>query len=374
MKYLLAPDSFKESMSAFEACKAMAKGIKKVDPQAEIDICPLADGGEGTAEILNQALNTEIKKVSVLNQKEIEVEASLGFDVASQTAIIEAASAVAIDFVEVDNRNPLEYTSYGLGQLINYAIDSKAKKIICALGGSGTNDGGLGMLLALGLKCFDKAGLEFKPKISEINNCVRLDFAQVLERVSNIEIQVASDVSNPYLGSNGATYVFAKQKGASSEDIIILESCLNHLNNLFIESLGIDLANIKCSGAAGGIAGALHLINGELVSGIDLVLDKVNFDERLKGIDYIFTGEGSIDSQTVNGKTISGLARRAKKANVPVIAFAGRVYGDLTPLYEIGVKSIFSITLAAMSLEQALKEGSNSMSETVMNVVKLITK
>lgn len=371
MKIVIASDSFKESMSAFEACEAIKKGIYAVDSQVDCISIPMSDGGEGTVDVLLETTHSKTRMVEVLNPFHEKIYASYGVD-SNGSAIMECAAAVGIDLIPVEKRNPSVALSTGLGEMLLDALEQGANQIVIGLGGSGTNDGGFGLLCALGTKFYDKNMNELPLSMDSVLKIESMDLSEAISKLEKCKLIVASDVDNVYTGDQGATYVFGRQKGASDSQLDYLESCLCHLQEIIKNQYGIDLSAIKKSGAAGGLGGALYLLGAKMMSGIEMVLNVTDFEDKIKGADFIFTGEGSIDEQTINGKTISGISKLGKKHNIPVIAFAGRVTKGAQNLYDNGVTAMFSITNEAKSLKQALLDGTESLTSTTKNVFKLI--
>lgn len=374
MKFVLAPDSFKESMTSKEACDAMERGIKKVINDAQCIKVPMADGGEGTVEALAYGSKGKIKKVFVTGPLgKHKVNASYGIFGDGKRAIIEMAEASGIRLVKRELRNPLITTTYGTGELILDAIDNGAKHIIIGIGGSATNDGGAGMLQALGGKLLDKEGNELGFGGVELLKLHKIDLSTLDSRIKDINFEVACDVTNPLIGENGASYIFGKQKGASKEDMKVLDKALTNYAEVIKRDLGIDVRYVEGAGAAGGLGAALLVfLNGKLKSGIELVIKHTELEEKLKDADYVFTGEGAIDSQTIYGKTPMGVAMVAKKHGVKTIAFAGKVGDGVENLYDIGIKSIFSIMREVESLDEALKNGIENLEKTTEAVVRLL--
>lgn len=374
MKFVLAPDSFKESMTSKEACDAMERGIKKVINDAQCIKVPMADGGEGTVEALAYGTKGKIKKVFVTEPLgKDKVNASYGIFGDGKRAIIEMAEASGIRLVKRELRNPLITTTYGTGELILDAIDNGAKHIIIGIGGSATNDGGAGMLQALGGKLLDKEGNELGFGGVELLKLHKIDLSTLDSRIKDINFEVACDVTNPLIGENGASYIFGKQKGASKEDMKVLDKALTNYAEVIKRDLGIDVRYVEGAGAAGGLGAALLVfLNGKLKSGIELVIKHTELEEKLKDADYVFTGEGAIDSQTIYGKTPMGVAMVAKKHGVKTIAFAGKVGDGVENLYDIGIKSIFSIMREVESLDEALKNGIENLEKTTEAVVRLL--
>ncbi|WP_296877754.1 glycerate kinase, partial [Thomasclavelia sp.] len=370
-KIVIACDSFKESMSAKDACKAIEKGIKAVDRTIDCLSIPMADGGEGTTEILMEAANCLPVFLTVHDPFHHLIDISYGMN-QDGLAIMDVALACGLNLIPKDKRDPTKALSTGVGEMIKDAIINGAKEIIIGLGGSGTNDGGFGLLYAIGAVFYDSNDKKLPLSYQSIIKINRIDLSKVNELLKNCQIFVASDVENVFTGLHGATYTFGKQKGASLKQLDILEKSLLHFQDIVEKQYHIDLSKIAKTGGAGGIGGALYLIKALLVSGIDLVLDKVEFEKQIKDANYIFTGEGSIDGQTINGKTISGIIKIAKKYHVPVIALAGRINQDATNLYDLGLTAMFSITNEAKPLKEALKDGKSSLMLTTQNIIRLL--
>ena len=373
MKFLLAPDSFKESMTAKEACIAMEKGILKIIPNAEIIHVPMADGGEGTMEALVDATNGKIFEVDVTAPLGNKVKGKYGILGDGKTAIIEIAQSSGLHLVKKEKRNPLIATTYGIGELIKAVLDKGIGKIIIGLGGSATNDGGVGMLQALGASFKDKEGAEIKFGGASLINLCTIDLSSFDKRIKYIDIEVACDVTNPLLGKNGASYVFGPQKGATDEMVYQLEKGLSNYVEVVNKVINKNIDNIEGAGAAGGLGAALvGFCNGRLRSGVELVIEYSALKDKLDGCDYVFTGEGSIDYQTKFGKTLVGVSKIAKEKGIPVIAFAGRIGTGINELYSLGVKSIICIMQEVVSLEEALKQGKDNLERTVENVVRIV--
>ena len=373
MKFVLAPDSFKESMTSMEACLAMEKGIKKVFKDAECIKVPMADGGEGTVDALVNATEGQLVEIEVTNPLGKKIKANYGILGDGKTAVIEMAKASGIELIDRNERNPYITTTYGTGEIIKDAVNKGIKHILIGIGGSATNDAGAGMLQALGVKLLDGNKEEIAFGGAELKKIEYIDKGSLDEFLKDVTIEVACDVTNPLVGENGASYVFGPQKGATPEMVKVLDNNLRHFALKVKESFGIDIADVKGSGAAGGLGGALlGFLNAELISGIDLVIKYTNLEEKIKTSDYVFTGEGSIDGQTIFGKTPVGVSKLGKKYDIPVIAFAGKVEPESSNLYSEGMKSIFSIMRGVESLEDALKNGASNLEKTVESVVRII--
>ena len=370
---LLAPDSFKESMTAKEVCEAMEKGIKNANNNITCVHVPMADGGEGTMQSLVDATGGKIYKVNVTGPLGNEVEASYGILGDGKTGMLEMASASGIHLVPPDKRNPLVTTTYGTGQLIKACLDHGAKKLLIGIGGSATNDGGSGVIQALGARLLDSEGKELGFGGGELNKLHAIDMAGFDARLKDIVVEVACDVNNPLCGECGASNVFGKQKGATAEMIEVLDENLKHYAEVIKEQFGKDVLHEKGAGAAGGLgAGLMAFLGGTLKKGIDMVIEYSQLEEKVKAADMVWTGEGSIDFQTQYGKTPVGVAKIAKKYNKPVIALAGRIGNDIDALYEEGIDSMFCIMRGASTLEEALERGKENMEKTAENIIRLL--
>jgi len=374
MKFVLAPDSFKESMTSKEACDAMERAIKKVIKDAECVKVPMADGGEGTTVSLVEGSDGKIFTTEVTGPLGNKVKAIYGIMGDKETGIIEMAMASGIQLVKKEQRNPLITTTYGTGELIKALLDKGVKRILLGIGGSATNDGGAGMVQALGGKLLDKNGVEVKFGGGHLNEIEKIDLSNLDSRLQNVKIEVACDVINPFIGKNGASRIFGPQKGADEQMVQLLDNNLAHFAEVIKRDLGKDIAEVPGAGAAGGLGGALlAFLNAELKRGIEMVIQYTNLREKLVGADFVFTGEGSIDGQTLFGKTPIGVAKNAKKAGAKVIAFAGRVADDVDNLYGSGIDSIFCILNGVTSLDDALENGTHNLEKTVENVVRLLS-
>ncbi|MGN1272677.1 MAG: glycerate kinase [Lactobacillus sp.] len=376
MKFVLAPDSFKESMSAKEVCQAMKQGIKKVLPNAEIVAVPMADGGEGTMDSLVDATNGHKYEVQVTGPLGKQVTAHYGILGDQKTAIIEMAEASGLSYIPQKDRTPetiKKTTTFGIGELINAALEHDVNRIIIGLGGSSTNDGGSGMAQAIGVKFFDHHDHEITKKLGggDLKQITRIDTNSVNPKIKNTEFLLASDVTNPLTGTNGASYVFGPQKGADPKTVKELDDNLTH----YAEIIGKEIAKTPGSGAAGGLgAGLLAFTSAKIYPGVKLVAQEVYLAEKIKDADYVFTGEGGTDFQTQFGKTPYGVAQIAKKYNVPVISLAGYIGQGIDQLYDKGFTAIFGILAKAENIDQALKDGPQNVERTTENIVRLIVK
>lgn len=376
MKFVLAPDSFKESMTAKEVCQAMENGIRKVLPDAKIISVPMSDGGEGTMDSLIDATNGQKYAVKVTEPLGTPVTAHYGILGDQKTAIIEMAEASGLSYVPQDKRTPAtikKTTTFGTGELINAALKHDVTRVIIGLGGSSTNDGGSGMAQAIGVKFFDHNDHEITQKLGggDLKQITRIDTIDINPKIKKTKFLLASDVTNPLIGTNGASYVFGPQKGADQATAKELDENLSH----YAKIIGQNIAQTPGSGAAGGLgAGLLAFTHAKIYPGVKLVANEVHLAEKIKEADYVFTGEGGTDFQTQFGKTPYGVAQIAKKYDVPVISLAGYIGKGIDHLYDKGFTAIFGILAKAENIDQALKDGPQNVERTTENVVRLIAK
>lgn len=373
MKIIIAPDSFKESLTAMEVANAIEAGFKQVMPHAQFIKLPMADGGEGTVQSLVDATNGAIINCPVTGPLGEKVDAFYGLSGDGQTAVIEMAAASGLHLVAPERRNPLLTTTYGTGELIKAALDKGVKHIIVGIGGSATNDGGAGMAQALGIKMVDKNGLEIGYGGGALAHLSRIDLSAVDARLQTVALEVACDVNNPLCGRKGAAHVFGPQKGATPEMVALLDKNLAHYADIIKTQLGREIKDMPGAGAAGGMGAALlGLFNATLRPGIEIVMDAVNFSEIIAGADLVVTGEGRIDSQTIHGKTPIGVARAAKKQGIPVIAIAGCLSSDCAVVYEQGIDCVFSVLSSAVSLEEAFRDAAANIEISARNIAALL--
>ena len=374
MKIVIAPDSYKETLSAKDVASCIETGFKKVFKNAEFIKVPLADGGEGTVQALVDATNGSIKKVIVKDPLQRDIQAYYGVLSDKKTAVIEMATASGLELLKEDEKNPLETTTYGFGQLIKDAYEMGIRDFILGLGGSATNDCGIGMLQALGVKFFDKDKKELA--IIGAKYIDKIDFFDIsaLKKYEDINIEVACDVKNPLYGKNGASFVFAKQKGADENIIELLDKSLEKFANLCEKTFNKKTKDIEGCGAAGGLGFALiTFMNAKLKSGIDIVIQKVNLEEHIKDCSLVITGEGKIDSQTIQGKTPIGVAKLAKKYDKKVIAIAGCTSNDYELVYEYGIDAVFDVTPISMSFETIKKDAKKNLELSAYNIAKVLS-
>ncbi|WP_026562958.1 glycerate kinase [Bacillus sp. J37] len=369
MKIVIAPDSFKESLSAMEAALAIERGFKRIFPNADYQKMPMADGGEGTVQSLVDATNGSIKERIVTGPLGNPVKAFFGLMGDGKTAVIEMAAASGLHLVPFERRNPLVTTTRGTGELILSALDLGVEHMIIGVGGSATNDGGAGMVQALGGRLLDSDGNDIQAGGGVLSEIASIDLTGLDQRLTEIKIEVACDVDNPLTGPRGASAIFGPQKGATPEMVQLLDQNLTHFADVVEASLGRSFRNIEGAGAAGGLGASLvAFLNAELKRGIQIVLDAVNFDEVVEDANLVITGEGRIDSQTIYGKTPIGVAKAAKKYGVPVIGVAGSLSKDCDVVYEHGIDALFSIVPGVTTLPNAFEHAADYMEMTARNI------
>lgn len=374
VKVVLAPDSYKECMTAQEASQAMEEAVLHVIPDAEVIQLPVADGGEGTLDVLTYATNGRIHETMVTDPLGKKVKARYSILGDKKTAVVEMAEASGLHLVPPLQRDPLLTTTYGTGELIKAALDHEITNLIVTIGGSATNDCGVGMLQALGAKITDKNGLPIGFGGGALGHVEDIDMDELDPRLRNVNISIACDVNNPLTGPKGASHVFGPQKGATPDMVEHLDKNIMHFAVKIKKATGKDILNIPGAGAAGGLGAALLICGGILRPGIDLVLDTLHFDEKMIGYDVIFTGEGKIDSQTPDGKVIAGISKRGKKAGIPVVAFVGSIKPGYESLYNEGLLSAHCIAQGPCTLEEALLDGKSNLVQTVSNVTRILAR
>ncbi|MDG5498331.1 glycerate kinase [Marinobacter sp. BGYM27] len=370
---LIAPDSFKESLSAAEVADAIRDGMAEVLTDAAYTLLPLADGGEGTMEALVIAAGGRYVTVQVTGPDGSPVQARFGLIHDDRTAVIEMAEASGLQRLPVARRNPMKTTSRGTGELILEALDADVEQVILTLGGSATNDGGLGMAQALGVKALDASGQPIGPGGQGLLNLASLNLHELDTRIPATRFRVICDVVNPLTGPHGATHVFGPQKGATPDMLIALDQGMARYGRLLEQVTSVKLMEMPGAGAAGGMgAAACGFLGARLEPGIDVVMDAVRFREQIKGVDLVITGEGRIDAQTAHGKTLAGVAREAAQAGVPVIALAGSVGEDYKEALACGITAVFSITPSPMALDEALEQAGSNIRRTARNIAALV--
>jgi len=373
MKVLIAPDKFKGSLTGMQFCAAAEEGIKEILPNTEIIKLPLSDGGDGTIEILEYHLKGMRVMLKVNDPLFRQIEASYLYMDTIKTAFIEMAEASGMYLLKPEEQNCFHTTTLGTGELILSAIKKGAKTIILGIGGSATNDCAIGMATALGYKFEDENGVELSPIGKNLSRIHSINSKNVISTLKSIEFKVACDVTNPLYGEHGAAYVYGPQKGASKEEIKQLDSGLKNISKLFKKQFDMDVQNLKGAGAAGGMGGGTSVfLNAKLLSGIDLVKDLIDFDTQIKGADWIITGEGKLDSQTLSGKTIDGVIASAKKQNIPVAVLCGSVALSKEDANEFGISYAASVMEKANSLEDAMLNGYRYVKQMALNFAKEI--
>lgn len=352
MRILVAPDKFKGTLTARDVGEALARGVTRALPGADIVICPAADGGDGTAETLADALGGEMVTRTVTGPLGAPVQASYG--VAGETAVIEMASASGLRLLAPDELDPLKTTTFGAGELIAAALEAGSRRLIVGIGGSATVDGGAGAASALGARLLDRKGLPIGPGGGELCRLAHIDLAHMHEGIGAADILVACDVASPLLGSQGAAHLYGPQKGATPQQVAQLERCMVHYADVVERELGVDLRTLAGGGAAGGLgAGLVALAGATLKPGVEIVLDALDFDRRVAGIDVVVTGEGMIDGQTAHGKTPVGVARAAKHAGARVIAVAGQRGPGAELVLAEGIDEIVALAPDLCSVDEA---------------------
>ncbi len=368
MNVIIAMDSFKGCASSYELSKAIAQGIEEVYPHASIKAYEIADGGEGTLEAMVANSGGEIFSCKVHDPLMNPIMAQYGILGDQTTCVIEMARASGLPLVPKEKRNPLLTTTFGVGELIRAGLEKGCRKFIVGIGGSATNDAGVGMLQALGFSFLDKDNQEVGFGGGALANIVRIDTSKALSELASCTFTIACDVDNPMYGKKGAAHIYAHQKGATKDDIIALDAGVEHFAGVIEKQLKKEVANVAGSGAAGALGGGfLAFLNATLCSGIDIVLEGIHFDKQLEKVDFVITGEGRIDAQSLMGKVISGIAKRCVKAHVPLIALAGGIEADALKSHESGVSALFSILQSPMSLEEAMNK------ETTLRQIKQST-
>jgi len=373
MRYLVAPDKYKGSFDAVKASEIIKKAIQAVDRNSEVKTLPLADGGEGTLLALANIFNAKIEYVEVKDPLFRPIKSRIAFF--NNKAIIEMAESSGLLLLKENERNPLNTTTYGVGELIKYAISKGVYEIIIGIGGSATNDAGIGMLSALGMKFLDENKNPIEPVGKNLSSICMIDDTKFIKDVLNVKFTVLCDVTNPLYGENGAAYIFAPQKGASKEDVEQLDKGLRSFANVAKDYLNEDFSQKSGSGAAGGLGFALlAFLNAKYVSGIDYLLQASNADSLVEWADIIITGEGRFDRQSLSGKSTLGISKLARKYNKTVIVVSGSIDCPFDEYTKEGITSIFSIVDMASSLDRCLVEAERLLDETMKSIVNLLLK
>ncbi|PJN86871.1 glycerate kinase [Bacillus sp. mrc49] len=372
MKVVIAPDSFKESLPADEVARAIQAGFLSIFPQAEYHLLPIADGGEGTVQALVSAHKGSIESVFVTGPLGIPVEAKIAFSNDGKTAFIEMAEACGLHLVPMDRRNPLHTTSFGVGELMLHALNHGAAELIIGVGGSSTNDGGVGMASALGYEFFDEQGKQVEGIGKDLFHITTLSDRNRDRRLDTVKIIVAADVDNPLTGRNGATYIYGPQKGLPKEMLNEMDQAMGRFHQIAGSYMGTDVSSLPGSGAGGGMGAGLLLFTGaQIKKGIDLVLEHLKMKEICQDADIVIVGEGKIDSQTINGKAPAGVAKCAPR-KAKVIAICGSVGEGSEALYDHGFDAIFPTIPAMLPIENILSGAFANIERTSRNVAALL--
>lgn len=372
MKIVIAIDSFKGSCSTFEAADAVERGVRYYKSDIKTIKLPIADGGEGTTEALVSVLDGEYEEVEVLNPLGKKIKTKYGI-LPGETAVIEMAAASGMPLLNESELNPLKTTTYGTGQLIKDALNKGCKTIYIGLGGSATNDAGVGMAQALGVNFKDKNGNEIGFGGGELNKIAQINTSNIDQRINDTEFILLSDVSNPLCGDNGASAIYGPQKGATPEMIRLLDDNLNHFAKQIDKHLKQDILNAPGGGAAGGLAASLLVFcQAQNSSGIDKIIELIELEKHIEDADLVITGEGRIDAQTSSGKVPVGVARKAKKYGVPVIAIVGSIGEGAESVYNHGIDAISDIIHAPITLDQAMKDGISLIEKTAERMMRIL--
>jgi len=373
MKIVIAPDSYKESLSALEVATQIEAGFREIFPEACYVKLPIADGGEGTVEAMVAATNGDIIEVDVTGPLGDPIHSFYGISGDRQQAFIEMAAASGLEQVAPELRNPMNTTSWGTGELIRYALDSGVQSILIGIGGSATNDGGIGMVQALGARLLDSDGEPLGLGGREVARLASIDISGLDKRLKACCIEVACDVTNLLTGKEGASAVFGPQKGATPEMVTKLDLALEHYAKIISRDLDIDVMMLSGGGAAGGMGAALFAFCGaQLQQGIEIVTRALKLDELVRDADLVITGEGRIDSQSIHGKVPIGVAKVAKRYNIPVIGIAGSLTPDVAVVYGHGLDAVFSVLYRICTLDEALNEAGDNLRMAARNIAATI--
>lgn len=373
MKIVIAPQSFKGSLSAWEVARAIARGIRRVLADAETILVPVADGGEGTVDALVHGTHGQFMTTEVTGPLGEKVTANWGVLGDRLTAVVEMAAASGITLVPRGKLNPLLATTYGTGELIRAALNAGCRRLIIGIGGSATNDGGAGMAQALGVKLLDENGEELPRGGAALARLSHIDISGLDCRLAECQVITACDVTNPLCGVQGASRIYGPQKGATEEMCQQLDEALANYAKVIKRDLGINVIDMPGAGAAGGLgAGLVAFLGAKLASGIEIVSEVVGLHDCLKGASLVFTGEGRIDTQTLFGKTITGVAAKAKAFRIPVVAIAGEVTGDYQEIYQHGIDAVMSIAPGPISLKKSMAAADTLVADAAERALRLI--
>ncbi len=373
MKFVLAPDKYKGSLTGFEICEALETGLSKVFKDARIIRLPMADGGDGTIDVVRYYLKAKTKTLTVHDPLFRPVEANYLYSEDTKIAYIEMAEASGLKLLSETEKNGMATTTIGTGELLLDAINRGAEEIILGIGGSATNDAGMGMATALGFVFLDANDNPLVPYGGNLIHVHAIDVTAVVEPLKNVTVKVACDVTNPFYGKTGAAHVYAKQKGVSDKEIVLLDKGLQNFAKVILEKYGIDVQQLPGAGAAGGMgAGTSIFLNAVLTSGIDLIKEMADFDSQIKGADWIITGEGKLDGQTLSGKTINGVVRSAKDQQIPVAAFCGAIDVSITDQEKLGLDYAVSIVQGISSLDQAVLSSYDNLVKAAYNFANVL--
>lgn len=372
MKIIVAPDSFKGSLTAMEAGLAIKKGILNVANESDVRVIPMADGGEGTLQCLIDATRGNLYYTTVKNPLGVPIEAPYGILGDGKTCVIEMAMSSGLYLIDENERNPLITTTYGFGELIRAALDKGCRRFILGMGGSATNDGGAGMLQALGFNLLNGEGEEIGFGGGELSNVVEIRSEHADPRLAESTFMIACDVDNPFIGPNGASHVFGPQKGATPDMVAHLDQNLSHFADMIAKGIGVSIHHIPGAGAAGGLAGAIvAFMHGSIRSGIEIVTEMTGLEKAMRDAQLVITGEGQIDDQTAHGKTPYGVAQIARKYSIPTIALVGSIGKGIDVLHHHGITAVFSIINKPLTLDEAMQSTEQLLTQAAEQVMRL---
>ncbi|GHC26663.1 glycerate kinase [Kushneria pakistanensis] len=372
MHILIAPDSFKDALGALSAAHAIAEGIRQASPEADWTLCPLGDGGEGTLEALLAASGAEARSIEVHDALNRPRMAQWGWIASRRTAIVELAEASGLQHLTNEERDALHTTTRGVGELIHAALEEGAEHLILTLGGSATNDGGAGMMSALGVRFLDDNDQVLAPGGAALSRLFRIDLSRLDPRLAKLTVEAAVDVNNPLCGDQGASAIFGPQKGATREQVDTLDHALAHLAEVTAQATGQNHRDSAGAGAAGGMGfAALAFLNATLRPGIELVMEQVDFEAALERADLVITGEGRLDGQSLSGKTPIGVSRAARRHQVPCVVLAGKLDTGWEKALDEGVTAAFALADGPMALEEALKRTPALLADRSASIIRL---